>query len=124
MRLQSNEIAVPISPETAAFAASIEAKLRMEGMSSVAQWEHLPIEELKRQLALKVSKLLQNPTEESLFMQSVVVGAFAMMIAEKSARAQKKALAKKASSPSKKNLQVVRCADPVDLPIRTPMVTH
>lgn len=90
MYIKSKDLSVPIGPEVAAFAAAMHAKMKMDGLHTVREWEGMPIAELKAHLAKKVRRLLENDDDSGLFLQAVVVGAFSMMIAEKSARKRAK----------------------------------
>lgn len=90
MYIKSKDLSVPIGPEVAAFAAAMHAKMQMEGFHSIREWEGLSIADLKAHLAKKVRRLLENDDDSGLFIQAVVVGAFSMMIAEKSARKRAK----------------------------------
>lgn len=85
-------LSIPVSPEIAAFAVVMETKLQMEGYDHVASWEGIPLEDLVKQLELKIRKLkaldLSKADPHEVFVKSVVIGSLAMMVAELSAQKQ------------------------------------
>lgn len=85
MHIKSNDMVVPITPEVAAFAAAIEAKLHMEGFANPEEWKKISVRELKQQLADRVRKLLVGDKEEGEFTRCVVVAALSMMLADRAA---------------------------------------
>lgn len=69
----------PVAPEVTAFAACMEAKLRMEG----GQLPDLPTDLLLRHMEAKIKSLRQNPgNPKEAFSKAVALGLFAMLIAE------------------------------------------
>ena len=81
---------VPVSPEVAAFAVVMETKLQMEGYDHVQSWEGIPLQQLAKQLAMKIHKLeaidLEKADPHEVFTKAVVIGSLAMMLAELAAK--------------------------------------
>ena len=69
----------PVSPEISAFAACMEAKLRLEG----GTLPYLPTETLLRHMEAKLLSLRVNPgSYKEAFTKAVILGLYAMMIAD------------------------------------------
>lgn len=87
---KTKTLSYPVSPEVAAFAVVVEGRLVLEGYDQVESWEGIPVSKLMSQLEAKAKRLAAadpgNATE--LFNKAVILGAFAMMIAEKAARSK------------------------------------
>ena len=84
---------IPVSPEVAAFAVVMEAKLQMEGYDQVESWKDIPLERLVAQMKTKVERLAATDPKNAyeVFTKAVVLGNLAMMIAEKTALAREAA---------------------------------
>lgn len=85
---KSRTLSVPVSPEVAAFAVVMEARLALEGYDEVEKWEGISTEKLMKQLEAKAKRLAAaDPTNATeLFNKAVIIGNLAMMIADKAAR--------------------------------------
>lgn len=83
-------LSIPVSPEVAAFSVVMETKLQMEGYDHVQSWENIPLEDLVKQLNLKIRKLqevdLSKANPHEVFTKAVVIGSLSMMLAELTAR--------------------------------------
>lgn len=81
-------LAIPVSPEVAAFAVVLETKLQMEGFDHAPTWEDIAQDRLVKQLKMKIDKLtkmdLTDPHE--VFQKAVVIGIVAMMLSEQTAK--------------------------------------
>lgn len=94
MYKKTRTLSVPVSPEVAAFAAVMEARLVLEGYDDVESWEGISIQKLQKQLESKAKRLAAaDPTNATeLFNKAVIIGNLAMMIAEKAMVARQEQL--------------------------------
>lgn len=90
MYKKTRTLSVPVSPEVAAFAVVMEARLALEGYDEVEKWEGISTDKLMKQLEMKAKRLAAaDPTNATeLFNKAVIIGNLAMMLAEKSMRAR------------------------------------
>ncbi len=88
MYKKTRTLSAPVSPEIAAFAVVMEARLVLEEFDQADSWDGVPIGSLMRSLEMKAKRLAsvdpENPTE--LLNRAAIIGNLAMMIAEKSSR--------------------------------------
>lgn len=80
MYIQLGDSYVPVTPEVAAFAACMETKLRMDGKGVTPK--DFSFEQLLKHLEHKVRTLKTTPPEDA-FTKAVIIGIYAMMLADK-----------------------------------------
>jgi S-formylglutathione hydrolase FrmB len=86
------KLGLPVSPEVASFAVTMETFLRSQGKDNSESWLQVPTSSLIRQLGDKVKKLtelnLDEASPQELFSMCMLASCFLMMIAEQASKSR------------------------------------